>query len=899
MKKIDRKTKFRYSIIIPVYNADKYLDETIRSVINQTIGFKKNVQIILVDDGSTDNSIDVCKLYNSKYKKNILYIKQKNQGVSVARNKGLKAASGDYVIFLDSDDILSKDLLSESYAFFETNKDVDIVAFKIEYFDAKTGPHWINYRFNDNKIYSIEDDYQHGIFSASAVSFRLSAIKDKKFKEGLNISEDGIFTTEVVLDNGKIGLLKNPTYFYRKRHDHSSLSDSINISRQQEWFMVVPSQVYGYLINYSKEKYGFVHNYVQYYIMSQLQHRFLHKSVDSLSSKDYAIYKKQIDEILKDIDDNIIMEQKSISAEYKLYILGRKYGENSLEKIKIRNGKLLYNNNSIYNFYKKGIKIYVDDVDIDKNSLVIKGSHTGFRGNGARLNFTTNADNSKYFKVKYIKNRLDHNKISQYETIYDGNCFEIVFNNINSIKNIKPLFEVNGRQLKVEIIYKRFVGLHTNMKHSYFVERDYMVFKKNKSLQISKYSLKKHIKSELKFLYECIKSRKRFDVVFYRLVFNLIKKLKTKELWVLSDRLDEANDNSMYLFEYINSKKRDINSIFTVNRKSDSYKEIKKIGKVIGYGSFFSYIYFLLSDKIISSQSRDACYRPFAPDSELFYSDIMRQKKYIFLSHGVHQGDTSKWLNKYLKRYNLLTVSSDREKDSFMGSEYGYKKNEVAVTGLPRYDTFYRLNKEHKKCNIILLSPTWRKELAGKEIDRLDHREYNSNFKKSDYFVFYNSLLNDSRIIKKMKQYDYKLVFLPHPNVGSNIVDFNISEGVEVSDFPHDYKSNLSKASAMITDYSSVGFDFAYLNKPVIYTQFDKEYFNRKHGWTFSYFDFEKDGFGPVTNDYESAVKCIVRLIENNCKLDSKYRKRIEDFFYKIDDRNSHRVYESILNMNK
>ena len=98
--------KYNFSVVIPIYNVEKYLEETIESVVNQSIGFKKNIQMILVNDGSPDNCEDICLKYKQKYPQNIIYIKQENQGVSAARNNGKKFAEGKYINFIDSDDKL-------------------------------------------------------------------------------------------------------------------------------------------------------------------------------------------------------------------------------------------------------------------------------------------------------------------------------------------------------------------------------------------------------------------------------------------------------------------------------------------------------------------------------------------------------------------------------------------------------------------------------------------------------------------------------------------------------------------------------------------------------------------------------------------------------------------------
>ena len=115
--------KFKFSIIIAVYNVEKYIKEGIDSIVNQTMSFIDNVEIILVYDGSTDNSAVICKEYEKKYPNNIKYIYKTNGGPSSARNVGIKAASGEYYNFLDSDDLLHEAALEKVYEFFNNHKE--------------------------------------------------------------------------------------------------------------------------------------------------------------------------------------------------------------------------------------------------------------------------------------------------------------------------------------------------------------------------------------------------------------------------------------------------------------------------------------------------------------------------------------------------------------------------------------------------------------------------------------------------------------------------------------------------------------------------------------------------------------------------------------------------------
>jgi len=120
----------KFSIIIPVYNVEKYIDRCLKSIANQSY---KNYEVIIVNDGTKDNSVEIIKKYTKKYKNFKLYDKE-NGGLSDARNYGLNFVNGDYLLFVDSDDYINKDLLKKLNEVL-LKKSYDIVKFKIELVD--------------------------------------------------------------------------------------------------------------------------------------------------------------------------------------------------------------------------------------------------------------------------------------------------------------------------------------------------------------------------------------------------------------------------------------------------------------------------------------------------------------------------------------------------------------------------------------------------------------------------------------------------------------------------------------------------------------------------------------------------------------------------------------------
>lgn len=140
----------KISIIIPVYNTEEYVEEAIRSIINQTV---REIEIIVVNDGSTDNSLGIItKLADTDSR--IRIYSQKNQGQAVARNFGLEKAKGEYLYFMDSDDLLEADTLSECYSKCEKDQ-LDLVFFDAEVFgDSK----WTSSFFDYDRSQSVDEN---------------------------------------------------------------------------------------------------------------------------------------------------------------------------------------------------------------------------------------------------------------------------------------------------------------------------------------------------------------------------------------------------------------------------------------------------------------------------------------------------------------------------------------------------------------------------------------------------------------------------------------------------------------------------------------------------------------------------------------------------------------------
>ena len=215
--------KTKVSVIVPIYNSERYIDKCIQSIINQTF---KDIELILVDDGSTDKSVEISNKYAEKDKR-IKIIKQKNKGVSSARNYGISIATGDFITFVDSDDFIEIDMLDILYnAAIDNNCDVVLSGIKI------IKDNNIKYEFTkDSKIYTKQEVFKLFYFDREPFSpnyawgklIKRSICNKIKFREDIFLREDALFSMELFINcSNNIMFLNKYLYNYVQRDGSES-----------------------------------------------------------------------------------------------------------------------------------------------------------------------------------------------------------------------------------------------------------------------------------------------------------------------------------------------------------------------------------------------------------------------------------------------------------------------------------------------------------------------------------------------------------------------------------------------------------------------------------------------------------------------------------------------------
>lgn len=321
-----KEKEFIFTVVIPVYNVEKYLAETLDSVISQTVGFEENIQVILVNDGSTDKSGDICNAYKERYPENISYIEKENGGVSSARNSAIPYIKGKYVNFLDADDCWEKNAFEIVRAFFDEHYDeTDVAGCRKEFFGAKSGYHYLDYKFENTRVIDLRKEFDCIQLDVTGAFIKTQAIGERRFSEKLRYGEDAQFITSLLLEKCRLGVCREALHRYRKRTDMSSALQ--NDVRDKSYYFSSPKFFLQGLLDESIEKYGKAEKFIQFTVMYELGWRIRKKGIKQyLTDEQYNEYCRILSGLIRQIDDDVIKKQHYLWKKHKIFCLLKKHG---------------------------------------------------------------------------------------------------------------------------------------------------------------------------------------------------------------------------------------------------------------------------------------------------------------------------------------------------------------------------------------------------------------------------------------------------------------------------------------------------------------------------------------------------------------------------------------------
>lgn len=367
-------------------------------------------------------------------------------------------------------------------------------------------------------------------------------------------------------------------------------------------------------------------------------------------------------------------------------------------------------------------------------------------------------------------------------------------------------------------------------------------------------------------------------IIAISVIPGMLLRLVKRDIWIIAENGDDAKDNGYAFFEYLmkNSTKKDI--YYVINKKSIYYPKLAKYPKNILYQNSIKHnIYTIASNKYISSQIGAGL--PFPRIVFNLQGTFLYRFKSVFLQHGITQNKPECLLPNNSK-VDLFCCAGNKEYD-FVINELGYEKDKVKKTGFCRYDL---LKDESKDNNKILMMFTWRQQFEENE----------EAFLNSKYYKNIIDLLNNKRLIDFIETNKLEINLCLHDNMIKYKDKFvSSSDNIKILDKTEKSIHELLKeCKYLVTDYSSVAFDFAYMKKPLQYFMFDYDDFRKNHIKE-GYWNYQ-EGFGKATYTVDECVEEIIKSYENNFKMEDEYVERMQDFYIFCDENNSERTYDEI-----
>lgn len=848
---VKKKGNYSYSVVAAVYGVEKYLDDFFKSLVNQSLDFKTHIQLVMVDDDSPDTSAEIIKKWQKKYPENIIYLKKDNGGQASARNLGLKYATGDWISFIDPDDFVNSDYFHAlDKHITKNNGDLLFVGCNfIFYFEDKnqfSDTHPLKFRFQKESKIKISDDVNFYQLSASTAVFNSEKLSkySVNFDENIKPSfEDGEFIARLALmaQGEYVSFLPSAKYFYRKRADGSSTLDkaAFDERRYGELLDRAHLSLLSHCDTAGKAAPIWLQNTLLYEVFWTLKLVLQHGHKFSFMTDEFKVsYLNKLRKIFSYIDDDVILRYSLAGCWFfhKVGILGFLKGT------------------------RPGFSIaYVEKWDDSRKLLCIKYFWCGDLPDESIF-----VGGQEIFPA-YEKNR--HHDFLGHEFV----CERILWIHLPKSSDVLSL-KLNEVPSRLSIKGKQFIsGVQCDQAIDLMDKPEVDLKKIN--------AMAKLLRSQAKNF----ENQKRF-----------------KKAWVFMDRDTMADDNAEHLYRYVKDYHPEVNAFFILRKNSPDWMRLEKDGfNLLGFDSEDHRIALLNADFLLSSHADS-----YVVDllSRKDYGDMLRYK-YIFLQHGVIKDDLSKWLNAKDMSLFLTATNAEYESIASDGTKYKFGRNTVALTGLPRHDNLIRLHdsipRKDKK-NIVVM-PTWRSNLMGKNTGSGFQREFNSVFFESDYAKAWKTLLHSEALKNLSEKFDAEIIFYPHANIDIYIDGFEIPDHISVKR-NGDGKSMqcvFIETDILITDYSSVAFDVAYLKKPVIYYQFDRDQiFSGDHTYERGYFDYEVDGFGPVCLKIEEVVSSLEQyLLYPDGETWAYYKNIAEKTFPFRDGKCCERTFEAVMNL--
>ncbi len=873
--------KYRISVIIPIYNVEEYLEACLESLVKQSID-KKDMEVLLINDGSPDNSEAICKKFCEKYDF-FKYFSKENEGVSRTRNFGIRHAKGKFIAYLDPDDALTEKSLEKLVKFFEEHEnEVDIVTYKIVpvFKGKKSGAVHYRYKYlKHNGVYDLTRP--ENIFITQTT---MNICVKNKGEENILFTEtayheDQRYNIDVVRDKMKIGYCTGAQYLYTMN------PSSATNTRFYAYYIFEETMQYWEQLFASFN--GKVPQYIQVMYINDINWK---TQSDILLPYHYQGAKfdeavSRICTLLGQVDDEVIEKHPKVEALHTCFLFGLKY--NGKIDVSAGCGGVALSHSGNILFTEKKPSLVVCRFKVDREKVYIDSF--------LRTPVTSYTDDVKIFASLMGGHTSEQIELEKESSAWDHYHAKIKTNRLFRVRfdwdyrkypELQFSVKVCGVSIPVKMEFVVHAPFNAGILRSTLFRNGYKFIQNNTGFDAYKSSPAEE-KAFNRHYTQTLMLRKPRTFLWRLACGNKIS--DKRKIWLYYDCKNVYKDNGYYQFIHDFEKDDEIERYYVVNDDIDRKDLLspKQRRHVIRFGSLKHRQYYLAAEKIITAYAEHNNYNPFPAFVWKYYTDLFKAEV-IYLQHGVlHAYLPWKYANDRMTAFDKEVVSTTFEMKNFQNN-YGFREQDLIPAGMPRYDFIdIEAAKSEKK---ILFAPTWRKYLIGSDKNG-NFFPTPEKFRNSDFFRETYAFLSSKELKNALEKNDWYLDFKLHPIFqGYNSLYDIKSERIRIADKSVDEKSY----KVFITDFSSFCFDFVYLKKTLMYFVPDDEMFRAGMN------DYRKldlpleEGFGPLAHTSDEAVKYLIDLVERNGEPDEVYAKRMDGFFLHADKNCRERIYDAI-----
>jgi len=843
------------SVVVAVYNAKTWLPRFIASLQNQTF---KDFEVLLIDDASTDASaavVDGVASADSRFK--LIRLPQ-NCGCGVARNVGIRQATGETLCFADPDDVLPERSLEVRYAAYKTHRAIVRACHDEVLDDGTVHHHELRPQGLPDICNPAEDGARIGVnpFLCAHWAWLLptNLLRRNSIFDGENMltAEDIIMLTRLFFHVNRLVWIPDTVYYWMKHSD--SLSNTLYTPEHYANYFQCCDVFYE-----EAQKNGhirladiFFNNYLTIYLAHLLWQASTGKSSETDVQTSVAAMVRVCDRHA--VFSRCLPEMQKYPLRHEglwrlWHILHNQHPSLILRLAAAQNAVQQISREAEYRGLRnKGWSQEVTFDSLDRRQGLLR----------ARYRFCDSPPEECYDwngvrrEPAFAKNR----------SVFEDTAYTI-FERILWL----PLPQDDAARCRLRVA-GRAVGLDHTVAHVRAAFAPGPL--DDRAFPPAVRALRRLARSRA--------MRQKFD-----------------SAWLFIDRDNEADDNAEHLYRWVRREHPEINAWFVLNEASHDWPRLQAEGfRLIAHGSMEHWVLSLLCVNLVSSHMDTYIFRPV---DERYVSDFPKPQ-FTCLQHGVIKDDLSNWLNGI--PFDLFITTTQAEWSSIVadGTPYVMTRKEAQLTGLPRYDALFEPGQPE---NIVFVMPTWRADLVGKWDGKGQRREINQNFYASPYVATWKDVFDDARLKALLDKYGYRVVFFAHPCFEDYLEGLPFPSYVKKCSKLHCSMMDMIKRSkVMITDFSSIAYDMAYIGRPVLYYQTEKKAdYTRSQNWVTGFFNYATMGFGPVCQDKGALLAALEQTLQTNGAMDAPYAERAEKTFAYHDRNNCQRVFARIVDGSK